>query len=315
VVRLFFSWIVLAALAGSQFSLAECTEALKKILPQPSPTLNESSFRPWSIQDQNLKLTARDLFPEDFVKDVEQHVGPFEIKLSYPPKKNTVTIEGRVNKQRYLVVSLIQDHSHPGTLLVDNLNLQNPLEAGSTKGLNPDQSGKGLPPQVFRYVRNQLFELSKAGGYEQIRTHSQQHFAVMMLYRRFVGMEPANEATKAFIDEVESLYSFARKELPEELRPADVEEFTRWLGTVNSNPMGRTKRRELLLNHFFQTGDLAPFIRLLKNKEGKLIGAHFQDDEKAEANIVFFTNFLGNARIFDWLEVAVSHRIDLIKKL
>jgi hypothetical protein len=310
-VRFLYTTLTLVFL-WSGFSFANCEETLKKLSPAK---VEASTFPEWRMKDQNLKLTARDLFPEDFVKEVEENVGPFQIRVMFDPKRSTVNIMGHVKNDYYVRVSLIEDSSAPQSLIVDGLNLQNPLEADNRKGLNPDQSGKGLPPQVFRYVRNKLFELSKAGGFTQIRTHSQQHFAVMMLYRKFVGMEPQDEASKAFVEEIESLYSFARKELPEELRPADVEEFTRWLGTVNSDPTGRTKKRKQILDTYFRTGELHESAQLLKNKNGKAIGVIFNDQEKAESKILFFYDHQGQTRIFDWLEVAVGHRIELIKNL
>jgi hypothetical protein len=183
-VRFLFTTLTLVFL-WSGFSFANCEETLKKLSPAK---VEAPTFPEWRMKDQNLKLTARDLFPEDFVKEVEENVGPFQIRVMFDPKRSTVNIMGHVKNDYYVRVSLIEDSSAPQSLIVDGLNLQNPLEADNRKGLNPDQSGKGLPPQVFRYVRNKLFELSKAGGFTQIRTHSQQHFAVMMLYRKFVGM-------------------------------------------------------------------------------------------------------------------------------
>jgi hypothetical protein len=84
---------------------------------------------------------------------------------------------------------------------------------------------------------------------------------------------------------------------------------------VNSDPTGRTKKRKQILDTYFRTGELHESAQLLKNKNGKAIGVIFNDQEKAESKILFFYDHQGQTRIFDWLEVAVGHRIELIKNL
>lgn len=299
-------------LAGT--SLADCDEQLAKLTPKPIPS-SPSPFPVWSLKEKNLQLKATDLFPEDFVKEVEEKAGPFKILIRYIPNKSAVQIEGYVGFERYTKVMLLEYDKFPQALLVDNLNLQNPLAPETDKGLKPDQSGKGLPPQVFRHVRDRLFELAKAGGYSEIRSTSQQHFSVLMLYKKFIGMEPKSSEAKTLVAEIESLYTFARKELPKDLKPADVEEFTRWLGSVNGRPSGYTKSRMALLNSYFQTGLIPESVQIIKNREGKPVCAVFNDGETAPGRILFFYHFYGYPRVVDWTEIALSHKIELEKGL
>ena len=295
-------WFI--SLATSHLLRADCESVLSRV----------GSFSKWSIQEKNLKLTAGDLFPEDYLKQVESEKGPFQIKIQHTPERGYVAISGSVKSKTYVRVKLIQDEKHSESLIVDELNLQDPLKDDQRDNLNPDQTGKGLPPNVFRQVKQQLFEIAKAGGYSDIRTHSQQHYAVVMLYRRFVGMEPADEASKKTLDYLDSLYSFARKELPESLRPLDIEEFTKWLGTVGSDPAGITLGRAQILRNYLETGKEDPSFTLLRNKEGQAIGVLFNDRLKAKSNIVFFDLTEEKPTILNWYGLAVSHRLELIKK-
>lgn len=305
---------VFLGLSLASISLADCEAELAKLTPKPA-TSSPSSFPAWSIKEQNLNLKATDLFPDDFVKEVEEKVGPFKILLRYHPNKAAVQIEAYVRYERYMKVLLMEHSQLSQALLVDNLTLQNPLAPETDKGLKPDQSGKGLPPQIFRHVRDRLFELAKASGHSEIRSTSQQHFSVLMLYKKFVGMEPKSAEAKALVNEMESLYSFARKELPKDLRPTDVEDFTRWLGSANTPPSAYTKNRMALLNNYFQTGLLPESVQILKNQDGKPICAVFNDGETVPGKILFFYHFYGYPRVVDWSEIAFSYKIELGKDL
>lgn len=292
---------------GLAFSVfgEDCTQALSKL----------GNIQPWTNQEKNLHLTARDLFPEDYVAQVESAFGHFDIRVAHYPQRGFLSIAGVVRSRPYVRVKLFEDPEHVGSMIVDDLTLEDPLRKTESDQLHPDQSGKGLPPTVFKHVKERLFEIVKSGGYQEIRTHSQQHFGVVQLYKRFVGMEPANEKSKTTVEFIESLYAFARKELPEELRPKDVEEFTRWLGSCGMDPVGLTKKREQLLEAYLKQGIVDPSFSLLTNKKGEVIGALFKDNEHAKSNIVFFDLTEKTPTIFNWLKIAVSHQLELIRKL
>jgi hypothetical protein len=292
-------------LSLSQSAFGDCQDVLSKL----------GKIQAWSNQEKNLSLTARDLFPEEYVAQVESTVGNFDIRVAHYPKQGFLSIAGVVHNRPYVRVKLYEDANHPNSMIVDDLNLQDPLRREDSANLNPDQTSKGLPPHIFRHVKERLFEIVKAGGYQEIRTTSQQHFAVVQLYRRFVGMEPADEKSKKTLDYLESLYSFSRKELPEELRPKDVEEFTRWLGSGGSDPTGLTSRRVYLLENYLKDGKVHESFSLLKNKNGEVIGALFNDTEKAKSNIVFFDYSEKKPQILNWFYLAASHQLELVRKL
>lgn len=283
---------------------ADCESAFAKL----------GSIPPWTNKDKNLKLNARDLFPEDFVSEIESTLGAFDIRVAHHPLQGFLSIAGVVRSSPCVRVKLFEDPERPQSMIVDDLTLEDPRRSKDSSHLNPDQVGKGLPPSVFRHVKERLFEIVKAGGYQEIRTHSQQHFSVVQLYKRFVGMEPSNEQSKKTLDFLESLYSFSRKELPEELRPKDVEEFTRWIGSVGSDPSGLTKTREILLKSYFELGVVHPSLSLLKNKKGEVIGALFNDSERAASKIVFFDLTQDKPQILHWLRIALSHQLELVRK-
>ena len=292
-------------LSLSNTVLGDCQDALSKL----------GKFPAWSNKDKNLSLTARDLFPEEFVSGVESTLGRFDIRVAHYPNRGFLSIMGTVRNRPCVRVKLYEDPEHPQAMIVDDLNLENPLRREDSTNLNPDQSSKGLPPQVFRHVKERLFEIVKAAGFQEIRTHSQQHFAVVQLYKRFVGMEPVDEKSKKTLEHLEGLYSFSRKELPEELRPKDVEEFTRWLGSGGLDPAGLTQRRVHLLQDYLEEGTVHHSFSLLKNKKGEVIGALFNDNEKAKSNIVFFDYTEKTPKILNWFYIAASHQLELVRKL
>lgn len=288
-----------------QLSLADCDQALGQLAP----------LARWNMREHNLKLTIRDLFPEDYVRQVEEDKGPFKLRVSFSDRDHSVALMGYVGSNIYVRVKLFEDQKNPGAMIVDQLNLQDPLRAKEKEQLGPDQSGKGLPPQVFRHVKERLFEIAKAGGFTEIRTNSQQHYAVVMLYRRFVGMEPASDKSKEILDYLDDLYAFARKELPEDQRPKDIEEFTRWLGTGGLDPAGLTEKRLFHLQNYFNTGKIDPSFQLLKNKKGITVGALFNTPEKDATNIVFFEYTQGTPQVLNWFGLAYSYALELVRKL
>jgi hypothetical protein len=305
VLRRFSLGALILFLGLSNAVLGDCQDTLSKL----------GKISTWSNKDKNLSLTARDLFPEEFVREVESTLGRFDIRVAHYPNRGFLSIMGTVRNRPCVRVKLYEDPEHPQSMIVDDLNLENPLRREDSANLNPDQSSKGLPPQVFRHVKERLFEIVKAGGFQEIRTHSQQHFAVVQLYKRFVGMEPVDEKSRKTLDYLEGLYSFSRKELPEELRPKDVEEFTRWLGSGGSDPSGITPRRVHILEAFLEEGTVHHSFSLLKNKKGEVIGALFNDNEKAKSNIVFFDYTEKTPKILNWFYIAASHQLELVRKL
>lgn len=290
---------------GLSASAIDCESSFKKL----------KGYQTWSMSEQNLILEAKDLFPADYLKKVLAERGPLVFEVLYYPGKGYLRIIGNVEEETYVRVALIQDPENPKSLIIDELNLQDPLRSDESSNLNLDQMGKGLPPQVFRYVKDHLFEVIKAGGFEQIKTHSQQHYTVLMLYRRFVGMEPLNEASRKKLEYLDSLYRFSRKELPEEYRPKDIEEFSRWLGSGGEDPSGITLKRAQLLKKYLETGKKHRSFTLLKDSQNRTLGALFKDKETADSNIVFFDKTDGKTHLLSWYGLAATHQIELVKTL
>lgn len=309
----FIRLFLLLLVTGSHV-FANCENGLSK-LSSDSSLSDISTFSPWRIESRNLTLTPQQLLPKEFIDEVVSKVGPIQVNIEFKgPHKNQIVIRG--NGRNYMKAALIGSELNPNIVLVDNLTLQNPLQENVRSGLNLDQTGKGLPPTVFKYVNKRLIELLKAGGYSHMMTDSQQHFGVMMLYQRLVGMSPENEDVQRRVDEIESIYQFARKELPIELRPQSVEDFSALLGTAATNAAGFSTERSSILQKYFQTGVLPENVEILKNKDGKLVGARFHGDATGlKSNILFIHHLEGTPRVFNWGEIAWSKKIRLIKKI
>jgi len=308
------SWVLLLSAISVKISWADCPADLAK-LASASSDKQTSTFASWSFKERNLSLTPSQIFPPDYIKAVEEKLGPLEMEVTFSSRESAVKIRGIVRNQTYFTVSLFENLRFPGKLLIDQLRLENPLEINSGAKLGPDQRAKGLPPETFRFIQRNIFELAKAGGHDQVFTNSQQHFAVAMLYRRIVGMEPAEGAASKLFSELEKVYLFARRELPESFRPKDVQEFTEWLGTVSSKPAGYKSSRVEKLERYFKTGELDPSVQIYKDKEGNPICAVFTDEEKTASKVLFIYHFWGQPRVLDWLEIATSKTLGLVKKL
>ena len=131
----FLSLWVLCITAQSSLVFSDCSDVLSRV----------DSFSNWSLEESNLRLKARDLFPEEYLRQVESQLGPWDIQVIHRPQRGFVQIVGTVRSRPYVRVKLIQDPRDRKSLIVDELNLQDPLQKAEPSQLNPDQMGKGLP--------------------------------------------------------------------------------------------------------------------------------------------------------------------------
>jgi hypothetical protein len=263
-------------------------------------------------------------FPQIDLPPEERHrsrksISIYDVVVQFPSNDQTeivIRVGSKifVGSKTFMRATLIEEGA--SSVIVDNLRLENPIKANDKTGLNLEQNSKGLPLDVFRHVNRRLVEMLKAGGYSEMKTNSQQHFGVMMLYRKVVGMEPANKTAKGYLDEIDAIYQFARKELPEELRPTSVDHFSRLLGAVNTLPSGWTLERVNQLNRYFKTGEVPADVEIKFNSEGKPVCAIFHKSAlKVESNVLFIHHIFGEPRVFNWSEVGHSKKLHLVKIL
>lgn len=295
-------------------SWAKCNQQLAKIA-EPSTTQPTDLIPKWSFKERNLTLTPQQIFPKEFLKEIEEKKGPVHIQVQFSLRDSSLKIKGSIKDQPYFKVRFLGNNNFPEKLLIDGLLVENPLAEGSDRILNSGQKAKGVSFSDFRYMTGQIFEVAKAGGYKEAFTTTQQHFAVTMLYKKLLGMEPTPGAGAELFSELEKIYLFARKELPVELRPKDVREFTEMLGSAGSVPSGLTTRRLNQLAEYFHTGQLDPSIKIFRDKEGKPICAYFSDKEKAKGKMVFIYQPHGRPQVLQWSEITMSRSLALTKKL
>jgi hypothetical protein len=98
-------------------------------------------------------------------------------------------------------------------------------------------------------------------------------------------------------------------------RPKDIDEFSRCLGSGGLDPSGITIKRAQLLQKYLETGKKHRSFKLLKDSKGRIIGALFKDNERAESPIVFFDTTGDKTHLLSWYGLAATHQIQLIKKL
>jgi hypothetical protein len=114
---------------------------------------------------------------------------------------------------------------------VQALLAENP-DANPRYGLHPAQGRRGLPSDIFKYVRERVQSLLTLQGYSGIEMSSSQNYLVAMLYRRGVGKIVMSAESQAFYTQIDALYPLAAK-LPNETRVKSLNEFTRLLGDAS----------------------------------------------------------------------------------
>ncbi len=272
-----------------------------------------SSTKSWSFEEKNLELKAEDLLPKEFVEQVEKAKGPIKTYTTFSDGRIDISIA--TERKLWMMVALIQDEHRPNSVIIDNLRLENPLAEEPRKNLNQEQFNKGLPASVFRHARDKIFEIAKAGGYEFAHTNSQQHYAVIMLYRKLVGMEPATPEAAQIVEKLDNYYRFSRTKLPEDVSAKSLEDFSSMLGGYNSPQSGWTHTRSTILEEYFKTGILPSDVTVYNDTDGKPMAVVFPKDDSAKSQVILIEMVEGKLEMLSWRKVNATHLLDLQKKL
>lgn len=220
------------------------------------------------------KIMAVDLLPASFIDRVEKEVGPVRVfqKAVYGTLFVEIfAIDGGEFTRPILQAQLIPDPRHPVQLRIEGLLLSHPsYRSLPNERLRGTQSTKGLPADVFRFAKNRLIDLAKNWGIETIHARGVQNYLVLSLYRRVVGMRPADQESLRTISFLDELYNYARRELPTDLRVKSVGEFSDILG----NPTSKIYKSpgDDAWEYFREMGVPAPRMELLYNSNGRIMG-------------------------------------------
>ncbi len=228
-------------------------------------------FESWSWGQKTIIIKPEQLLPAKYLKDLQAEFGEINLVQKLAKDRHIFTI--KAGKEEVAHFEFHKTDLNAKALVVEELVLANPLSDGKHGELNLDQYKAGLPPEIFRYARDHVKALAKAGGFTHLYALGQQNFIVLSLYRRTVGMEPIGD--RRFIDHVDKLYRYARKEMPEAYRPQNVQEFSEILGSYMYIRRLSARNRELWDNYVAK-GEIDPSIEVLKNADGEFMGMVFE---------------------------------------
>ena len=245
-----------------------CVQDVQRLLLTDAPT----SIPYWKYPEPPaLKVTA--FLPEAFVKEVEEKIGP--VNLKFEPSPNLLGI--RVTTQRsngrtaaIVKVDVWPDAQNPKSLVIEHLRLENPLDERTGSALGHSQNAKGLPTNVFRFARDQVFAFAKAGGYEVVKTGGVQNFVVLNLYRKLVGLEPASDLARRSVEHLDKLFIYAKRKLPEAYRAKSADDFSKMIGDVNNGTNSYDVRR--IWSEYVSTQQIEAGVTLLKDENEKVLG-------------------------------------------
>lgn len=218
-------------------------------------------FRSWS-KDSLPKVHAADFLPATFIKEIESQIGPVSLEIydytskargpqnflerisgSYQDRGQSIREAQRFYKgeavefvlrahgEEFGNWGIVYNKENPSEVMIEGLKLENPMN--KAKNLHLSQTNKGLPIDVFSHAKERLFSFLRAGGVRSIKTVGPQNYAVNMLYRKLVNMEAASYDSQVLQNQLDNLYQFAKKKLPQDVRIKTLNDFSQILGDFN----------------------------------------------------------------------------------
>jgi hypothetical protein len=316
------SWIAWSALiyaspawctppALSSCGISTILEQVVEAAPRP--------FHPWSFGYRgHIDLSPEQLLPRSYIDRVEAERGKLQLLQAVNAGQATfrITVPGVPGKSLGKTVmqwKLIRDPVDPRTIYLDQLMLQNPLAGAARAGLNVSQMDKGLPADVFRFARNQLFEFLRAGGYSKLKATGAQNYGVQMLYLRMVGMKPATPEGTRLTALINRDYVYAKRSLPENLRLDSANDFVATLGEYHHLPFD--DRIMFLWQRFVRTGELPEGARIVKDEEGKDVALLIEGVAGRKPQVVWINPYTQPPSLLSWSKIARSGQMRLEMEL
>ncbi len=290
-------YIFIISLIISNISLAEeCSRYLNPTFPQ------------WSFSNLP-KFEPSQFLPTDFIKEIESSLGPIEVKITASRTKINFSLSTPdfSNFMRWQLT----DEPKNNALRIDNLNLRNPLN--KKKNLHLVQKGKGLPGEVFRFARNQLFELVRKADRKRILTNGPQNYTVYQLYSKLVGMTPTTEKGKKYLKMLNQHYSTARKHFPEEFRPKSLNDFSTSIGGAFSD-YGEDLVYQIWKD-YQENKFLSEKIKLLSNKKGEVIAFAYLEANKGYPHVYYLDTSTPKKDILHFHNIRKNRGLELGKEL
>jgi hypothetical protein len=281
---------------------------------------------PWSIERNDLRLTVEQLLPQTYIQkilEIWQEMPRLQISNQPFQDKVKIIVEVKLGNETFVKISL-RESDNKESVALDDLRMED-ITSLEIKNLKVSQKSKGMPLNVFFHLRKRLERIAAAGGFKSMQSSSQQNFNVVMLYRKVVGMEAANEKSAEVLSQLDRLYEIARKEFPESLRPESMDAFARMLGAVGERPaalngmktpsgfVGPNMARRLALDRYHDTGVLPNGLRLIHDKNQNAVAIEFPPSQHTDCNIIFLNPLVDRPTFLQWSDIASSGSIVLKK--
>ncbi|MBC7692331.1 MAG: hypothetical protein H7222_11255 [Methylotenera sp.] len=276
--------------------LVTCTQAFSagpSVEPPAPPCtvlLRAPTIQPWQPRFEQPKLGVEDLLPLTFIAEIKKTLG----KVPYAESKRTgeeiaFRIRFAQGVPSFISWKFILDPRHPESIGIDGLRLENPIATKPRENLHSSQMKSGLPMEVFRFAREQLFEIARKGGFTKLTTHGSQNYLVAALYRRMVGMKPVTGVSDQVFELLDFCYLYATRRLPVEERITSIDDFNHVIGDYHGYTT--SERAQFFWDQYQKSGIEKSDFTLLKDDQGQVIG--FIDlASKSRASRLYFINTL-----------------------
>ncbi|MFZ4713809.1 MAG: hypothetical protein ACOYL6_08870 [Bacteriovoracaceae bacterium] len=256
-------------------------------------------FKDWEYTKNYPELEVKDLLPKAFIKQVEEAQGPIVLNMEYKYGTDLSFSLSTSEYKKFIYWTFQKNPTNANSIIIESLRLENPLVVKGSEELHHGQLNKGLPSEVFRYARNQIFELIKASKKTVLTSKSSQNYTVFMLYQKLVGMSPKTEQGKEFAQLLDRFYSFGRKNLPEDLKFNSLNEYAFVLGDYYASSVSAPAKA--FWNNYLSTGEVASEIELLFDNE-EVIGFIFRGAPEGYTKVHFVYSKHPNRPIIEFRE-------------
>lgn len=273
----------------------------------------------WSMAKGDLQLSPEQILPSKYVQSLAEKFN-FDLKVKPIVDQKTISVALSIGSKDTAypsateVITFKLQEDTVDRVLVDNLVLEDPLNE-SISNLKDSQLGKGLDQATFRFAKHQLFEIARSAGYKKIYTKSQQNFLVLMLYRRSVGMTPANQITARYLEMFDRYYRLARRDLDQSITPKNVHQFSKILGSVWHAPFSQSM--QAAWSRFRRFGSATPgyeFTPVNDPKNGERVGVIVKMSN-GEEQFVFINKLDPKEPLLAWGDLAKAKIIELEMEL
>ena len=293
----FISVLILALTPTGALSTTELCDQVEEVRPYQS---TKPQFASWSFAAKNFSAKPEQVVPRGFIDLIESTPGMGKVQLSvnHAVHKTTPTLEVWLHAEQKLISEFILQPviGNSKAVIIEGLRAENPLS--TQQNFKLDQKKKSVPLEVFKFMKNSVFEAIRAGGFNTILCKGSQNYTVLMLYRRMIGMKPATESARSFMTMLDEYYDFARHDLPDDLKAHSVQDFTIMIGGTKEPRV--TSIMQATFRDYLKYGDKAlhTSVKTIKDKNGRTIALVFNIDGKKFVTFVDWT--ASPTQLIDW---------------